>query len=55
MRLDDRSGYFVRAIWPDGYQQRITGFTDDAEAREWIANDRRGWLDWMLHRPPLGT
>lgn len=55
VQLNDRSGYFVRARWPDGYEQQITGFTNDAEAREWIVNDSRGWLDWMPHRPQRGT
>lgn len=43
VQLNDRSGYFVQATWPDGYEQQITGFTDYAEAREWIVNDSRGW------------
>jgi hypothetical protein len=51
LQLDDRSGYFVRARWPDGYEQQITGFADVAEAHAWIVNDSRGWLDWMPHRP----
>ncbi|MGF6534962.1 hypothetical protein P3T24_006318 [Paraburkholderia sp. GAS33] len=51
VQLNDRSEYIVRAMWPDGYEQQITGFTDDAEARAWITNDSRGWLDWMARRP----
>ena len=38
VQLNDRSEYIVRAMWPDGYEQQITGFTDDAEARAWITN-----------------
>ncbi|MGF6720908.1 hypothetical protein P3T43_000249 [Paraburkholderia sp. GAS41] len=51
VQLDNRSEYVVRATWPDGHEQQITGFTDDSEARAWIVNDSRGWLDWMAHRP----
>ena len=55
VQLNERSEYVVRARWPDGYEQQITGFTDDAEARAWITNDSRGWLDWMARRPHPGN
>jgi hypothetical protein len=55
VQTNDRWGCVVRATWPDGYEQEITGFIDEAEARAWIANDSQGWLDWIPHRPQLGT
>jgi hypothetical protein len=42
VQVNARLEYVVRARWPDGYEQQITGFTDDAEARAWITNDSRG-------------
>lgn len=51
VQAKDGRGYFVRVTWSDGYEEQIAGFPGDAEAREWIANDSGGWLDWMPHRP----
>ena len=51
MQVNDRLEYVVRARWPDGYEQQITGFTDNAKARAWISNDSRGRLAWMARRP----
>ena len=37
--------WHVRAIWPSGHVEEITGFKTEAEARAWIAGDAaKAWL-----------
>ncbi len=34
----------VRAVWPSGYPEEITGFKTEAEAKDWIATRSKAWL-----------
>ncbi len=37
--------WHVKAIWPSGHPEEITGFKTEAEAREWINGDgAKAWL-----------
>jgi len=37
--------WHVKAIWPSGHLEKITGFNTEAEAREWIVGDgAKAWL-----------
>lgn len=52
VQLKDGNGYYVRVIWPDGFQEEIqdlnTGappFVSEAEALDWIENDSADWLE----------
>jgi hypothetical protein len=37
--------WHVKAIWPSGQPEEITGFKTEAEAREWINGDgAKAWL-----------
>jgi hypothetical protein len=38
------SGWFVRVRLPNGDQTQISGFFNEAEAREWIATEAATWL-----------
>jgi hypothetical protein len=40
--------WHVRAIWPSGHPEEITGFKTEDEARAWIAGD--GAKTWLLSR-----
>ena len=45
-RSDTSGGYWaVRATWDDGTFEEITGFANEAEADDWIANKFQIWLD----------
>ncbi|KWC80575.1 hypothetical protein [Burkholderia cepacia] len=46
----DGSGYFVRIRWSDGFEDRIDGFSDEAEAQEWIEKNGAHWHEWASHR-----
>jgi hypothetical protein len=35
----------VRATWDDGTFEEISGFQNEAEANDWIANKFEIWLD----------
>jgi hypothetical protein len=50
VQLKDGSGHFVRITWSDGVERQINGFTDEAEARAWIAANESHWHEWELHR-----
>ena len=37
--------WHVKAIWPSGHPEEITGFRSEAEAKAWIAGDgAKAWL-----------
>jgi NAD(P)H-flavin reductase len=37
-------GWFVRVRLPNGDQTQISGFFNEAEARDWIATESAAWL-----------
>ena len=45
IRHDTNDRWWVAAKWPDGRTEDIKGFTSEAEANEWIANELNKWLE----------
>jgi hypothetical protein len=41
----DRESWTVRATWQDGSFEEISGFRNEAEANDWIANKFQTWLE----------
>jgi len=41
---DRHSEWSVKATWPDGKVRRISGFTSEEIASEWIAKASDNWL-----------
>ena len=37
-------GWFVRVVFPDGREKRISRFSTQVEAEAWIANESDDWL-----------
>jgi hypothetical protein len=40
--------WHVKAIWPSGHPEEITGFKTEAEAKAWIVGD--GAKEWLRSR-----
>jgi hypothetical protein len=49
IRHDTSDTWWVAAKWPDGRIEDIKGFSSEADANEWIANELNKWLE---NRPP---
>jgi hypothetical protein len=45
IRHDEKDAWWVAAKWPSGQTEDIQGFSSEAEANEWIANELQTWLD----------
>jgi hypothetical protein len=52
----DNKSWTVRATWDDGTFEEISGFQNETEANDWIANKFPVWLE-EIHkaRPPEPT
>ena len=50
VQLKDGSGYYVRITYSDGYEVQISDMADEAEARQWIADNSAHWHEWAPHR-----
>ena len=45
LKLRVGNEWHVRAIWPSGHPEEITGFKTEAEARDWINGEgAKAWL-----------
>ena len=40
----EENGFTVRATWPDGAFEEVSGFTSETEANDWITNKFPIWL-----------
>jgi len=40
----DGSGWYVEAVWPDGFIQHVDDFGSDTEAQDWVIHKSAGWL-----------
>jgi hypothetical protein len=45
IRHDEKDAWWVAAKWPSGQTEDIRGFSSEAEANAWIANELQAWLD----------
>ena len=45
IRHDTHDTWWVAAKWPDGRTEDIKGFSSEADANEWIANELDRWLE----------
>jgi hypothetical protein len=47
LRVDKESEhkYTVRATWPDGAFEEVSGFTSEHEADDWITNKFPIWIE----------
>jgi hypothetical protein len=46
---DNSETWSVAATWPDGRFEEISGFQNESEANEWIANKFQDWVDEQEH------
>ena len=38
------SEWYVQVVWPDGKSEQVHGFTNEAHARGWIAQESEAWI-----------
>jgi hypothetical protein len=45
------SEWYVLVVWPTGKQQQVHGFTNEAHARGWIAEESEAWITQARQTP----
>ena len=53
-QLDMFSDWCVRAVWPNGQERQVHGFSSEAHARGWIKTLSAEWIAQMEADPQSG-